>query len=189
MEADAGCQAANAGHAVADPAVLVSKDGALANAFVYVQSGLEGKRFEPPKAPVVLDQQGCMFVPRVVGIQAAQPLDLKNNDSVSHNIHPLPANNREWNQEQAPHADAQHKFARTEVMIPVKCNIHAWMHAYIAVLEHPYFAVTGRDGSFEIRNLPPGDYTLAAWQEKLGEQKLQIHLAASGTTTVEFTYR
>jgi plastocyanin len=190
MEADAGCQAANAGHSVPDPSVLVSKSGALANVFVYIQSGLEGRKFQPPADPVVLDQHGCMFTPRVLGLQAGQPLVLKNGDAVSHNIHPLPKNNREWNQEQAPNAaEVQHKFAREEVMVPVKCNIHNWMHAYIGVLEHPYFAVTGADGSFEIRNLPPGDYTLTAWQEKLGEQKQQIHIAPSAAAAVNFMYQ
>lgn len=190
MESDAGCQAANAGHPVADPSLTVAKNGALANVFVYIQSGLEDKKFEPPKEPVTLDQHGCMFVPRVLGLQAGQPLDLKNGDSVSHNIHPHPSNNREWNQEQPPHAaDVQHKFARTEVMIPVKCNIHNWMRAYIGVVEHPYFAVTGADGSFEIRNLPPGDYTLTAWQEKLGEQKQQVHVAPSAAAAVNFVYQ
>lgn len=190
MEADAGCQAANAGHPVSDPSLVVAKNGALANTFVYIQAGLEGKKFEPPKEPASLDQHGCMFAPRVLGLQAGQSLDLKNGDSVSHNIHPLPSNNREWNQEQPPHAaEAHHKFARAEVMIPVKCNIHNWMHAYIGVLDHPYFAVTGLDSSFEIRNVPPGDYTLTAWQEKLGEQKQQVHIAPSAAAAVNFEYQ
>jgi plastocyanin len=191
MEAEQGCQQANAGKAVYNPAVLTGKNGGLANAFVYIQSGLEDKKFEPLREPaVVLDQHGCMFVPRVIGIRAGQALDLKNGDSVAHNIHPLPKNNFEWNQEQPPHAaDVEHRFARTEVMIPVKCNIHAWMHAWIGVVEHPYFAVTGPDGAFEWKNVPPGDYTVTVWHEKLGELKQQVHLAASGTAEVNFTYR
>ncbi len=189
MDADAGCQAANAGHTVTDPSVLVGKDGGVANVFVYIRSGLEGKRFNPPETPVVLDQKGCMFMPRVLGIQAGQPLDLKNADGVSHNIHPLASNNFEWNQEQPPHAaEAEHKFARTEVMIPVKCNIHAWMRAYIGVLEHPYFAVTARDGTFEIPNLPPGDYVLAVWHEKFGAHEQPIHVAPAGSAAVDFIY-
>jgi len=190
MEAEEGCQKANAGKPVYDEQLLVGKNGGLISAFVYIQSGLENKKFEPVKEAVVLDQRGCMFTPRVLGIRPAQPLDLKNGDSVSHNIHPMPVNNHEWNQEQPPHAaDVQHRFARSEVMIPVKCNIHAWMHAWIGVVDHPYFAVTAADGKFEWKNVPPGDYTIAVWHEKLPEQKQQVHVAAAGSAAVNFTYR
>jgi len=190
MDAEAGCQQARAGHPAYDEPVLVGKGGGLANAFVYIQAGLEGKNFEPVKEVATLDQSGCMFVPRVIGIRVAQPLDVKNSDAVSHNIHPVPRNNREWNEQQPPESPpAQHKFARRDVMIPVKCNIHAWMHAYIGVVEHPYFAVTGADGSFEWPNVPPGDYTIAVWHEKLGEQTRQVHVAASARAAVEFTYQ
>jgi plastocyanin len=190
MEAEEGCQKANAGKPVYEESVLVGKRGGLANAFVYIQAGLEGKKFEPTNEAVVLDQRGCMFAPRVLGLRPAQTLDLRNGDSVSHNIHPMPVNNREWNQEQPPHApDVAHRFARSEVMIPVKCNIHAWMHAWIGVVDHPYFAVTGPDGSFEWKNVPAGDYTIAVWHEKLGEQKEQVHLGAAGNAEVVVTYR
>ncbi|MCX6626764.1 MAG: carboxypeptidase regulatory-like domain-containing protein [Candidatus Solibacter sp.] len=190
MEADEGCRKANAGQPVYEEAVLVGKSGGLANAFVYVQAGLEGKKFEPNTEAVVLDQHGCMFVPRIVGIRAGQTLDLKNGDAVSHNVHPIPANNREWNQEQAPQAPAvEHRFARPEIMIPVKCNIHAWMRSYIGVVDHPYFAVTGPDGTFVWKNVPPGDYTVAIWHEKLGKQEQQVHVAAAGSAEVNFTYR
>jgi hypothetical protein len=190
MDAEQGCVQANAGKPVYNPAVLTGAHAGLANAFVYIQAGLEGKTFEPVKDQVVLDQHGCMFLPRVIGIRTRQTLDLKNGDSVAHNIHPLPVNNREWNQEQPPHAvDVEHRFPRPEVMIPVKCNIHAWMHAWIGVVDHPYFAVTGPDGRFEWKNVPPGDYTISVWHEKFGEQKQQVHLAAAGTAAVNFTYR
>jgi plastocyanin len=190
MEAEAGCQQANGGKSVYEETILTGKKGGLANAFVYIQAGLEDKKFEPTQEAVVLDQQGCMFVPRVLGIRPGQVLDLKNGDSVAHNIHPMPKSNREWNQEQPPHApDVEHKFARQEIMIPVKCNIHAWMHSYIGVVSHPYFAVTGPDGAFTWKNVPPGDYTIAVWHEKLGEQTQQIHVAASGNAAVNFSYR
>ena len=190
MDAEQGCVQANAGKPVADPSILTGKDAGLANAFVYIQTGLEGKKFEPVTTPVVLDQKGCMFIPRVIGMRAGQTIDMKNGDSVAHNIHPMPQNNREFNQEQAPNApDAEHKFARPEVMIPVKCNIHAWMRAWIGVVDHPYFAVTGPDGAFELKNVPPGDYTIRVWHEKLGDQTQQVHLAAAGKAAVNFTYR
>ena len=190
MEAEAGCQKAHAGHPAYDEPVMVGKGGGLANAFVYIRAGLEGKTFESAKEPVNLDQSGCLFVPRVIGVRAAQPLDVRNSDAVSHNIHPMPKNNYEWNEQQGPHSGpAEHKFARREVMIPVKCNVHSWMHAYIGVVEHPYFTVTSADGSFEWPNVPPGDYTVAVWHETLGEQTRQVHVAASARALVDFTYQ
>ena len=190
MDSDAGCEKMHAGHPAYDEAVVVSKDGGLANAVVYIRGGLEGKRFPPADAAVPLDQRGCTFVPRVIAMRAAQPLELRNSDPVAHNIHPVPRSNREWNQEQAPNsAGVEHKFARPEIAIPVRCNVHSWMRAWIAVLDHPYFSVTGADGAFALKNVPPGDYTIAAWHEKLGEQTGTVHLAASGAARVNFSYR
>jgi len=190
MDADAKCEQANGNKPVYNEPILTGKADGLANAFVYVQSGLEGKKFEPPKETVLLDQKGCMFVPRIIGIQAAQPLDVKNSDNVAHNIRPMPKNNRQWSDEQPPGApDAVHKFARTEVMIPVKCNVHEWMHAWIGVVENPYYAVTGPDGSFELKGLPPGEYTVAVWHETLGQQTKQVHVAASQPVAIDFTYQ
>jgi hypothetical protein len=190
MDADAKCEAANGNKPVYNEPVLTGQDNGLANVFVYVQAGLEGKKFEPPKESVLLDQRGCMFVPRVIGIQAAQPLDVRNSDKIGHNIRPMPKNNAAWSDEQAPGAvDTVHKFARTEVMIPVKCNVHEWMHSWIGVVENPYFAVTGPDGAFELKNLPPGDYTVAAWHETLGTQTRQVHVAPSQPVAIDFTYQ
>ena len=189
MTSDADCEKLHAGHPVYDESVVVGPAHGLANVFVYVKSGLEGKRFEPPEQSVVLDQHGCMYVPRVIGIRAAQTMDVRNSDPVSHNIHPVPENNREWNQQQSPQApDLQHRFPRPEIMIPVKCNVHRWMHAYIGVMDHPYFAVTGSDGAFELKNLPPGDYTIAVWHEKFGEKTAPVHVAATQAAAVSFTY-
>ena len=190
MDSEAECQQAHAGHPVYDEPVVVGKDAGLANTFVYIQSGLEGKKFEPVQEAVTLDQRGCMFVPRVIAIRAGQTLNLRNSDSVSHNVHPMPKENREWNQQQSPQTpDIQHRFARPEIMIPVKCNVHSWMHAYIGVVEHPYFAVTGADGRFAFGNVPPGDYTIAVWHERLGNQSQPVHVDASAHATVDFTYR
>ena len=189
MDADAKCEAANGNKPVYNQPILTGKGDGLANVFVYVQSGLDGKKFEPPKETVMLDQRGCMFVPRVIGIQAAQPLDVRNSDKIGHNIRPMPKNNAAWSDEQAPGAvDTVHRFARTEVMIPVKCNVHQWMHAWIGVVENPYFAVTGSDGAFDLKNLPPGDYTIAVWHETLGQQTKQVHVAASQPVAIDFTY-
>ena len=114
---------------------------------------------------------------------------MKNSDPVSHNIHPLPKENREWSQQQGPETpDLERKFARPEVMIAIKCDVHKWMRAYAGVVAHQYFAVTGADGAFELRNVPPGDYTIAVWHEKLGERTAQSRIEAGGSTVITLTY-
>lgn len=175
---------------VPDQEVVVNGNGTLANVFVYLKSGLEGKTFEPPSTPVTIDQHGCWFEPRVIGIQTGQLLNVTNSDPVTHNIHPLAKVNREWNHSQAPEdPPLARRFVRPEVMIRVKCNVHNWMRAWIGVLDHPYFAVTGADGSFEIRNIPPGTYTLGAWQEKFGSQEQSLTITPSGKTNITFTFQ
>jgi plastocyanin len=189
METEAGCQNANQGKKVYEETVITAKDGALTNAFVYIKTGLEGKNFEPPKEPVRMVQHGCMFEPRTLGVRAGQNIDIANRDPVSHNFHAMPTNSRDWDQQQSPGAgDIEHRFPRPEIMIPVKCNVHSWMRAYIGVMPHPYFAVTGADGGFDLPNLPPGDYTVAVWHEKLGEKTATVHLAANGKETLDLTF-
>jgi hypothetical protein len=130
-----------------------------------------------------------MYVPRVIGIRAGQTLAVKNSDPVSHNIHPLPKENREWSQQQSPESpELERKFARPEIMIPVKCDVHKWMRSFIGVVSHPYFAVTGADGSFTLPNLPPGDYTVAVWHEKLGDRTQTVHVAPAANVVVSFSY-
>jgi hypothetical protein len=188
MNEEAACRRLHSSP-VLDPEVSVNADGTLANVFIYVKAGLDGKTFAAPKEPVVIHQHGCMFRPRVLGVQAKQTLVVKNTDPVSHNIHPMPKNNMEWNQQQAPQAgDLEREFSRPEIMIPVKCNIHPWMRAYIGVVAHPYFAATGEQGTFALKNLPPGEYTVAAWHEKYGEQERAVKLSASSTEALEFTF-
>ena len=173
-----------------DESLVVSPSGKLANAFVYVKSGLNGKHFETPQTPVTIDQRGCWFRPRVIGIQVGQQLRVVNSDPVTHNIHPLAEINREWNHSQGPgDPPIARKFIKPEVMIPVKCNIHSWMHAFIGVVDSPYLAVSGDDGSFQIRNLPPGDYVLAAWQEKLGTQEQNVTVGSASEAKANFTFR
>jgi len=190
MDQDPACVSLHKGRHVADEAVEASAKGQLANAFVYLKDGLEGKAFEPPAEPVTIDQKGCWFRPRVIGIQTGQVLKVTNSDPVTHNIHPLAKTNREWNHSQGPEDPAiTRRFVRPEVMIRVKCNIHGWMRAWVGVLDHPYFAVTGADGTFEIGNVPPGKYTLAAWQEELGTQEQSVTIAPSGRMEVDFTFK
>ncbi len=189
MSEEAECRRLHKG-AVYEESVVAGADGGLAYAFVYVKSGLEGKTFEAAKEPVKIDQRGCTFQPRVLGIRVGQTLSVSNSDPVSHNIHPMPKDNREWNQQQPPQAPGlEREFARPEVMIPVKCNVHAWMRSYIGVVDHPYFAVTGEQGVFELKGLPPGEYTIEAWQEKYGTLEQKVTLAASASQAIEFKFK
>jgi plastocyanin len=189
MSNEPACVEAHHGRAY-DESVDVNRNSTLANAFIYIKSGLEGKTFAVPATPVTIDQNGCWFRPRVLGIQVGQVLQVVNSDPVTHNIHPLAQVNREWNHSQGQgDAPLARKFPHAEVMIRVKCNIHSWMHAYIGVVDHPYYAVTGEDGSFEIRNVPPGEYTVEAWQETLGTQDRKITLNASGKAAIDFTFK
>lgn len=175
---------------VYDESLVANRSGQLANAFVYIKGGLEGKQFEPPATPVTIDQKGCMFEPRVLGIQTGQELKVTNSDPVTHNIHPRAEVNREWNHSQAGGAPPiERRFTKQEVMIRVKCNIHSWMHAWIGVVDNPYFAVTGTDGSFVLKNVPPGDYTIGVWQERLGTQEQHVTVAASSKQNLNFEFK
>lgn len=169
--------------------IMADSNGGLQNVVVYVSAGLGDRKFDPPKEPATIEQKGCMYRPHVVAMQANQELKVVNSDPTTHNIHPSPNNNREFNQTQPPGLPLSATFAREEIAIPVKCNIHPWMRSYIAVFKHPFFAVTAKDGSFEIGNLPPGDYTITAWQEKLGTSFQKITIGESETKTIEFVFK
>lgn len=173
-----------------DESLVVDSKGNLGNAFVYIKKGLEGKTFEPPADPVTLDQSGCWFRPHVMGIMVGQQLIITNSDPVTHNIHPVAQINREWNHSMGPGDEPlKRKFTKPEIMVPVKCNIHDWMHAFIGVTENPYFAVSKDDGTFKLENLPPGTYTLGVWQEKLGVQEQTITVSAKSDTPANFTFK
>ena len=188
MEEDPQCSRLHK-TAVFDDPVVVSRDGGLANAFVYLKGGLEGKKFRAPSEPVTIDQKGCWFHPRVIGIQTGQTFSVVNSDPVTHNIHPRAQNNREWNQSQDPGSPPlARKFVRPEIMIRVKCNVHPWMKAWVGVVDSPYFAVTSTSGSFEIPNVPPGTYTMEAWHEQFGVSQQQVTVAASGTVEAAFLF-
>ncbi len=189
MSSEPACVEAHKGKA-ADESLLVSPSGQLANAFIYVKSGLEGRRFETPTAAVTIDQHGCWFHPRVLGVQVGQTFDVVNDDPVTHNIHPMAQTNREWNHSQGAGDPPIHrKFLKPEIMIPVKCNIHSWMHAWIGVVDNPYFAVSQDNGSFTIPNLPPGTYTIGFWHEGLGTQEQQITIAPHSNTVANITFK
>src|SRR5260370_20021749 len=168
---------------------VVVKSGKLANVFVYVKEGLPQGNFGVPSEPVVLDQKGCRYIPHVMGLMAGQPLKILNTDTADHNIHSMPSQNPQWNESQMPTDPPIIKtFARPEMMIPLQCNQHPWMRAYVNVMSHPYFVVSAADGSFQIKNLPPGEYTLVAVHEKLGEQTVKVRVRAKETARADFVF-
>jgi hypothetical protein len=170
--------------------VVVGDAGMLQNVFVYLQGDFSGYALAPPATPARLDQRGCMFEPHVMGMQTSQALSVTNSDQTTHNVHPVPTNNREWNETQPPGAaPLVRDFPREEIAIPVKCNIHPWMQSYVAVLNNPYFQVTGRDGAFRLANVPPGNYTLVAWHEVYGMSEQAMTIGPSESRTVDFTFQ
>jgi len=184
MSQDPACKGTN------EAETLVADKGGLANVFVYVKDGLGNRTFDVPKDPVVLDQSGCRYHPHVLGVMAGQNVQIKNDDPTTHNIHPTPKDNREWNESQPPSSPALEKnFAREEIMLPVKCNQHPWMKMYVNVVKSPFFAVTDKSGKYEIKGLPPGDYTIAFVHEKLGEQDQKVTVAAKDTKTVDQSFK
>jgi plastocyanin len=169
--------------------VLVDTMGDLENVVVFVAEGLGDRTFQAPVEPVVVEQKGCLYQPHVLAMRANQPLELVNDDATSHNIHPLPANNREWNKAEPPGSKMEETFAREEIAIPVKCNVHPWMRGYIAVFKHPFFAVTNKDGSFDLGNLPSGTYTIKAWHEKLGTASQTVTVGENETKVISFVFK
>ena len=174
MSSEVACRAASE-HAHLEESVLVGEDGGLANAFVYVESGLAAWRFELPDEVVVLDQRGCVYRPRVLGVRVGQRLTVRNSDPVLHNVHVLAETNPPANLAQKKGgADLQLLFDRPEVTIPIQCDVHGWMRAYVGVVEHPFFAVSEHDGTFDLGRLPPGEYTVAAVHERLGRREARL---------------
>lgn len=175
---------------VMPPEVVVGADGALANVVVYVKGEtLQDYRYSTPAQPVVLDQRGCMYEPHVVALMVKQPLEVKNDDQTTHNVHAVPNENPEWNQSQPiGAAPFEEHFDIPELALPIRCNVHPWMNAYVFVFASPYFATTGADGRFEIKNLPPGTYTVEAWQEKYGIEDQTVTIAANQSKQISFGF-
>ena len=169
--------------------VVAGGGGTLQNVFIYVKEGLGDRRFPVPTTPVVLDQKGCQYAPRVLGIQTGQTLEIHNSDSTLHNMHASPEHNQEFNKALGQQGlNHTHTFSTAEVMVPFKCDVHRWMRAWVGVLDHPFHAVTGADGSFSLKGLPPGTYTIEAWHEKLGRQTQSVTIGASESKPVAFTF-
>jgi plastocyanin len=169
---------------------VVGNGGALANVFVYVKTGLEGRSFAVPTEPVVMDQKECWYVPRVIGVRVGQPFQVLNSDPLLHNIHTASTINEPVTQGQPIQGMRySHTFSTAEVMVPFKCDVHAWMNAWVGVVNHPYFAVTDPSGAFSLPNLPAGTYTVEAWHEAAGTTTGTVTVTAKGTTTLDLQFK
>ncbi len=169
--------------------VVTGQGNGLQNVFIYVKEGLPPRLYPVPTTPVVLDQQQCRYVPRVLGIQVGQQLTIRNSDALLHNVRSESAVNETFDVGTPIQGmEVQRTFATREVMVPFKCNVHAWMNAYVGVLEHPYFAVSDEAGRFSIGQLPPGSYTLEIWHERFGTQTQRVTVAAQATVDLTFSY-
>jgi plastocyanin len=170
----------------ADPGLVVSAQGGIRDAFVWIRDGLPEGDYPVPATPVTLDQRRCEFTPRVFGIQVGQALDLRNTDPLLHNVHAAAGFNVPM-----PQAGAQltRRFSRPGVMTPVVCDVHNWMRAFAGVTRHPFWATTDAEGAFVLSRLPAGRYTLELWQERLGWQSRTVEVGAGQTATVDFALR
>lgn len=169
--------------------VVVNTNGTLKNVFVWIKGGLAPARWAPPAIAARLDQDGCIYQPHVLGLMKGQQLEIFNSDAVNHNVHAESVVNPAWNESQPPRAEHKFKqFAAEEILFPVTCSVHPWMRSYVGVSPHPFFAVTGEDGSFTLQGVPPGTYTVEAVHEKYGRKEGTLTLMPSGKATLEFTY-
>ncbi len=166
------------------------KGNGLADVFVHIKSGLKPSDIPAPsKQPVVLDQSKCEYLPYVVGLQTGQTLEVRNSDPVLHNVHTTPVvdGNKEQNMAQLPMGPAlKFVFEKPEILLRIKCDIHPWMFAYVGVVEHPFFAVTDKNGAFTVKNVPPGEYVLEIFHRKGGKQEKKISVGADGIKAVDF---
>jgi len=165
-----------------------TKPETLRNVMVFVKKGID-KKYDPPKEPVVLNQHGCHYEPHVLGVMEGQPLEVLNSDDTNHNIHFLPTKNQQVNFTQPKKGMKKNVELEAEGPFKVKCDVHPWMGCYIAVFTHPFFDVTGKDGTFELKGLPAGTYTIEAWHEEFGPQTMEVTVGTDETKEVDFTYK
>lgn len=189
MEADPNCRP---GPEAVSESTIVSADKGLKNVFVYVKDGLGDGVYETPTAPIALEQVGCRYEPHVFGVLVGQPIAIKNSDMTLHNVHAIPKSNDEFNFGQQDHNAPiiTKSFNKPEIGISFRCDVHGWMRSYANVVTHPFFAVTKDDGTFEIKGLKPGTYTVEAWHERLGTQTQQVTVSDSApAVTAAFTFK
>jgi plastocyanin len=187
MGMDPMCSKMNAGKRVIQEYVVAAIDGSMANVFVRLDGNFP--QTPVPTQPVVIDQKGCVYAPRVVGVRVGQTVQIKNSDDVLHNLDALSAKGQGFNFAQ-PRAGQVYTFKpkTEEVMMHLKCDVHNWMNAYIGVVNHPYFAVSDTKGDFIIDKVPPGTYMIETWQEKLGTSRKSVTVKAGAVTTLDLPY-
>jgi len=170
---------------------MVGKDKGLGNVFVYIKTG--AAKTPPTVEPPVLDQVDCIYTPFMMGVVTGQKFKVRNSDPLLHNVHATPkpgTGNKEFNFAQVLKGQVNEKvFDAPEVLVRIKCDVHPWMGAYVGVMENPFFAVSGADGSFSIAGLPAGNYTVVAWHEVFGEQTMEVTVPASASTEANFTFK
>lgn len=180
----AECTMAHDGPVYTNDALV--RNGKVQNAIVYVKEGLGDRVFAVPETPVEIDQHGCLYEPRVVGVQVGQPIVYKNSDRTLHNVHGKPAASGGWNFALSRQgSERTMRIDHAEVAVSVRCDLHPWMQGWIGVFDHPYFAVTGPDGAFSLPNVPPGTYVIAVWHERLGTAERTVTLGPRGAETVD----
>lgn len=170
---------------------VVGGNGELADTFIYVKDGLTGKTFPVPEKAALIDQVGCEYAPYVSGLMVNQKLLVRNSDPVLHNVHPIPAvaGNAEKNIAQLPKGkDLEFSFPKEEAFLRFKCDVHPWMFSYVSVLSHPFYSVSGKDGTFKIENLPAGKYTVEANHRKAGKKTLEVEVPATGAKEANFEF-
>ncbi|MFQ5568837.1 MAG: carboxypeptidase regulatory-like domain-containing protein [Rhodothermales bacterium] len=168
--------------------VVVNDNSTVKYVFVYVKEGLGDYTFPTPTEPVVLDQEGCMYQPHVFGVHTGQTILIRNSDPLQHNIHALPDVNRGFNLSTPNEGDEREReFRQPEIMVRIKCDVHGWMSAYAGVLDHPYFSVTGDDGTFSIEGLPAGEYVIEAWHETYGTQTQTVTVGDGEAASADFS--
>lgn len=176
----------------AEPATaedLLVHEGLVENAFVYLKDGLGDRVFELPKESVTIDQKACRYIPHVVGAQTGQEILFLNSDPTLHNVHTQPKLSSAVNFGMGVKGSKRPiRINKSEVMVTVKCDVHPWMRAFIGVLDHPYFAVTGADGLFRLEKVPAGTYTIEAWHERFGQREIKVTLAPQGTAEIELRF-
>lgn len=190
MAEEAACKAKYTTNPPTEETVVAGPSSALANVFVYVREGLPASaKFQAPAAPVMLDQDGCRYKPHVFGIMVGQSLEIRNSDPVLHNIKAVAKKNRPFNISQ-PTAGMKttRTFSAPEVMVNLECNVHGWMKAYAGVRSDPFYAVSGTDGRFSIKGLPPGTYTIEAWHERFGTQTATVTVTGTESKTANLTF-
>jgi plastocyanin len=188
MAAVANCAKMHSSPALTE-SVVPGDNGTLQNVVVYLRGDFSQYSFDAAKSPAMIDQNGCVYSPHVLALASGQQLRVTNSDDTTHNIHAAPMKNRGWNESQPPQSSPINEaFARPEIGISVKCNVHPWMKAYISVFSNPYFQVTGKDGSFKFDNVPPGTYTLTAWHEQYGTKEQTVTIVAKQEQSATITY-